>query len=143
MAAIMLFKQLPGLADKRQALRVFVGARPLADKHQPRRWIAVAKDQLVAAFVQRAAGALADLVANELQCGGALGGWNCGCDCGGCGQGLAGRNGVILLEICWNWSFDPIPGLRSETWGTHVLVLRQIPARRLTAPAIAGSTGLR
>jgi len=80
-------------------LRVLIGSRAFADEHQPCGGRAVAEDQLVAAFVERAASAVADFVTNELEGGGAAGGGNGSGDFWGGGKGLAGWNGLILQWI--------------------------------------------
>ena len=41
-----LRQKLSGGADKRHPLLVFLGPRPLADEHQPRRWRAIGKHGL-------------------------------------------------------------------------------------------------
>ena len=74
-------EQLAGFADEGNALRVFVGAGAFTDEHKARVWGAVGEDELVAAGVEGAAGAVADIFADELEGGGAVGG---GGD-GGCG----------------------------------------------------------
>ena len=56
-----LREQLPGAADEREALRIFIGARAFADEHQPRLFVARSEDDLVAALVQAAAFAIADV----------------------------------------------------------------------------------
>ena len=93
-------EQLPGAAHKGQSLRVLVGSGPFAHKHQPRRWRAVGKDDRVAAFVQRAARAVADLVANKLERGGAFLHGNDGTDLR-CEDRLASLDGGFLSEdVC-------------------------------------------
>ena len=56
-----LCEQLPGAADERDALRVLIGARTFADEDQRRFGIADAEDDLVAALMQAAAAAVADV----------------------------------------------------------------------------------
>src|SRR5262249_49356820 len=57
-----LREQLSGAADERDALRVFIGAGAFADEHQRRFLVADAEDDFVAAFVQAAAAAIADVL---------------------------------------------------------------------------------
>ena len=72
-------QQLTGAAYEGLALRVFVGAGAFAHEHQFRAWIADAENDLLAAlFVQFAAGAIAEVFANQFE----------GCD--GIGDGLLG-----------------------------------------------------
>ena len=54
-------ERLPGTADERNALRVFIGARAFADKDQGRFGIADSEDDLAAALMQAAAAAVADV----------------------------------------------------------------------------------
>ena len=91
-------EQLPGAAHERQSLRVFVGAGAFADEHQARVGRAVGKHDLVAALVQGAARAVADVFADEAQGGGFVGGLDFGRISGWRGNRLAGRNGFVLLK---------------------------------------------
>src|SRR5262249_27062807 len=62
-----LVEQLPGSADKRFALKIFVASRPLANEHQTRLRIADTKYNMGASFAELAAGTIADVVANALK----------------------------------------------------------------------------
>ena len=57
-------EQLAAASNKRQSLRVFVGARALAHEQQPRVGVAIAEDDLVARLGKLAALAVADLFTN-------------------------------------------------------------------------------
>src|SRR5205807_8581200 len=58
-------QQLPGAADERLALFIFISARSFANEHQIGSGIAYAENNLLASlFVQAAAGAVADVFAN-------------------------------------------------------------------------------
>ena len=57
-----LREQLSGAPDERDALRVFIGAGAFADEHQRGLLVADAEDDLVAALVQAAAVAIADVL---------------------------------------------------------------------------------
>ena len=59
-----LREQLAGAADEREALLVLIGARAFADEHQLGLLVAGSEDDLVAAFVQAAALAIADVLEN-------------------------------------------------------------------------------
>ena len=72
-------EQLAGATYKRQSLRIFIRTWSFAYKQQSRVGIAVGEDNLVAALVECAAGAVADFFANEIKRGCAVGGANfCG-----------------------------------------------------------------
>ena len=61
-------EQLPGAPHEGLALRVFIGARPLADEHQLGGWIAHAKHNLLPPLLmKRAARAVAQVFADDLQ----------------------------------------------------------------------------
>ena len=91
-------EQLAGAAYERQALRILVGAGTFANKHEAGAGRAIGKDQFVAPGVESAASAVADFFAENLQRGIAIGGGD-GRSGGGRrnGNGLAGRNGSVLL----------------------------------------------
>src|SRR5208282_4441323 len=59
--------EFAGPADERQPLVIFVGARPLADKHELGLGTAIAKNYFVAALVQLATRAIADVFADLQQ----------------------------------------------------------------------------
>src|SRR4029079_17946714 len=62
-----LREQLPGPADERLALQIFIGAWAFADEHQPSMRVADAEDDVRAPLVQLAASAVADLVTDLVQ----------------------------------------------------------------------------
>jgi len=62
-----LRQQLTGASDEWDTLRVLVGARAFADKHQRRPIVANTEDDLVAPFVQPAAAAIANVFEDEGQ----------------------------------------------------------------------------
>src|SRR3989442_15984239 len=59
-----LCEQFTGPADKREALRIFIRARALADENQFRARTAVAEDDCVSAVTEAAARTVADIGAN-------------------------------------------------------------------------------
>ncbi len=78
-------EELAGLADEGDALGVFIGAWAFADEHEAGVGGAVAEDDLVAAGMEGAARAVADLFADEREGGGGTigfpaieGRWACG-----------------------------------------------------------------
>ena len=92
-----VIEKLAGLADEGNALRVFVSAGAFAYEQEAGVGRAVGKDDFVAAFVEGATGAVADVIADELEGGGSVGGLD---DCGHLGRsedGLAGGDGGGLL----------------------------------------------
>ena len=80
-------------------MRIFVGAGAFAHKHEARGGRAVAEDDFVAALVERAAGAVADIFADELEefaavfDGNGIGGLGCRA-----GNWFAGGDGTFLLK---------------------------------------------
>jgi hypothetical protein len=91
-------EELAGLADEGDAGGILVGAGAFADEEEAGVGVAVAEDDVAAAGVgERAAGAVADLVADSLKRGGFF---VCGNECGGQGyevvEGLRARDGVRL-----------------------------------------------
>jgi hypothetical protein len=63
-------EQLAGAADEGQTLRILIGARAFANKHEACVGIAVAEDDGVAGLGERAASTVADVLADRLQrCG--------------------------------------------------------------------------
>ncbi len=89
-------EQLAGATYKRQSLRIFIRAWAFTYKHQSCVGIAVGEDDLVAALVECAAGAVADFFANEIKRGCAVGGAN-----------FCGRRGAGVEKACgaeWEWS---------------------------------------
>jgi hypothetical protein len=62
-----LVQQFPSASNERQTLRVFIRARPFSDKHELRRRIPGAEDDLVPALVQPASSAFAEIFANSLE----------------------------------------------------------------------------
>lgn len=69
-------EELATPAYEGQALGVFVRAGALADEHELGVGVAVAEDELVAAFGELAARAVADLLADKLEGGEVLRGWD-------------------------------------------------------------------
>src|SRR5262249_23058724 len=61
-------EKLPGAPHERLALLVLVGAWPFAHEHDLGIDIAHAENDVLATFVQTATSAVADVLANELQC---------------------------------------------------------------------------
>src|SRR5215469_7006535 len=76
-----VIQQLSGATDEWLALYVFVGTGSFADEHQISARIANAKDNLFAAlFMQRTAGAIAEVFPDKAQGGAGIGGWFGGLD---------------------------------------------------------------
>ena len=92
-------EQLAAAADEGHARCVFIRARAFADEHEAGVGVAVAEDELVAAFGEGAAGAVADFFADQVESGEVLFRRNgrslrrCG------GEGLAGGDGWILDRL--------------------------------------------
>jgi hypothetical protein len=81
-------QQLAGASDERLTLLVFVCARGLADEHQISIGITDSEDDLLAALlVEAAAGAVANVFADQAEGGGGV---------GGCGLGFRLGQGFLL-----------------------------------------------
>jgi len=89
---------LSRFADERQTLRIFVRTRSLAHKHQPRIRVAIGKYKFVAPLMQNAACAIANLVADDLQCGNSISRRYGGSNLRRWGNALAWRNGWFLSK---------------------------------------------
>ena len=84
-------------ADKGNSLRIFVRAGAFAYKHEARVGWPVGEDDLVAAFVKRAAGTVANVFADKLKRGGAVGGLDDRENLRRSEDGLAGGDEWVLL----------------------------------------------